>query len=206
MTMSTPYARTGRTNQTARTRAALIAATRQLLAEGASPTVERAADRAAVSRTTAFRYFPNQRALLAATYPQLEAESLLGTPAPADPLARLEAFAEQFMRHTLAFEPELRAQLRLALEPGPRPPAELPLRQGRGIAWLEDALSPLRGRLPAEELPRFVLAIRATRVLEALIGLTDVAGVPREQAVDIMRSSARTLVRAAIADAAPPRE
>ena len=110
------------------------------------------------------------------------------------------------MRHTLAFEPELRAQLRLALEPGPRPPGELPLRQGRGIGWLEDALSPLRGRIPAEELHRLVLAIRATLGIEALIWLTDVAGVPREQAVDIMRSSARTLLRAAIADAAPPRE
>ena len=75
--MSTPYERTGRTNQKARTRNALIAAARQLLTEGVSPTVERTADRAAVSRTTAFRYFPNQRALLAATYPQLEAESLL---------------------------------------------------------------------------------------------------------------------------------
>ena len=204
--MSTPYERTGRTNQKARTRNALIAAARQLLAEGISPTVERTADRAAISRTTAFRYFPNQRALLAATYPQLEAESLLGAPAPADPLARLEAFAEQFMRHTLAFEPELRAQLRLALDPGPRPPGELPLRQGRGIGWLEDVLSPLRGRIPVEELHRLVLAIRATLGIEALIWLTDVAGVSREQAVDIMRSSARTLLRAAIADAAPPRE
>src|SRR5262245_28408266 len=133
MTMSTPYERTGRTNQKARTRAALIAAARLLLAEGASPTVERAADRAAVSRTTAFRYFPTQRALLAATYPHIEAESLLAAPAPADPLARLEAFTERFTRHTLDHEPELRAQLRLALEPGPRPPGELPLRQGRGI-------------------------------------------------------------------------
>jgi hypothetical protein len=80
------------------------------------------------------------------------------------------------------------------------------MRQGRGIGWLEDALSPLRGRIPEEELHRLVLAIRATLGIEALIWLTDVAGVPREQAVDILRSSARTLLRAAIADAAPPFE
>ena len=49
-----------------------------------------------------------------------------------------------------------------------------------------------------------MLAIRATLGIEALIWLTDVAGVPREQAVDILRSSARTLLRAALADAAPP--
>jgi hypothetical protein len=51
--MSIPYEQTGRTNQKARTRAALLDATRALLAEGVSPTVEQAADRAAISRTSA---------------------------------------------------------------------------------------------------------------------------------------------------------
>jgi hypothetical protein len=36
------------------------------------------------------------------------------------------------------------------------------------------------------------------------VWLTDVGGVSREEAVDIMRSSGRTLLRSAIADAAPP--
>ena len=49
----------------------MVDATRELLAEGMAPTVEQAAERAAVSRTTAYRYFPNQRALLIASYPQL---------------------------------------------------------------------------------------------------------------------------------------
>jgi hypothetical protein len=40
MGMSTPYELTGRTHQKARTRAAMVAATRQLLAEGVAPTVE----------------------------------------------------------------------------------------------------------------------------------------------------------------------
>src|SRR5262249_61190042 len=130
-----------------------------------------------------------------------EAHPLVGARARAALPARLEAFAEQFMRHALPFEPELRAHLRLALEPGPRPPGELPLRQGRGIGWLEDALSPLRGRIPAEELHRLVLAIRATLGVEAPILLTDVAGVPPEQALDLMRSSAPTPFRAALAPA-----
>jgi len=45
----------------------MLAATRELLAEGVTPTVEQAAERAAISRTTAYRYFPNQRALLIAS-------------------------------------------------------------------------------------------------------------------------------------------
>lgn len=201
MDMSIPYEQTGRTHQKIRTRNALIAAARHLLAEGVTPTIERTADQAGVSRTTAFRYFPNQRALVVATYPQIEELSLLGGSPPADPVARLEAVTGELTRQILEFEPELRAQLRLSLEPGFRQANELPLRQGRGIGWIEEALGPLRKRIPEPDLRRLVLAIRATLGIEALVWLTDVAGVSRKQAVEIMRSSARTLLRSAIADA-----
>jgi len=82
MGMSIPYELRGRTHQKARTRNALITAARQLLAEGVTPRVEKTADRAGISRTTAFRYFPNQRALLIATYPQLAERSLFGGGGP----------------------------------------------------------------------------------------------------------------------------
>jgi AcrR family transcriptional regulator len=203
MRMSIPYEQTGRTQQKARTRKALISAARELLAEGATPTVERTADRAEVSRATAFRYFPNQRALLVATYPQLAEPSLLGAAADEDPMARLEAVTEELARQILEYEYELRAHLRLSLETAPTQSDELPLRQGRAIGWIDDALRPLEDRIPARDLHRLVLAIRATLGIEAMVWLTDVGGVSREQAVDIMRSSARTLLRSAISDAAP---
>src|SRR3712207_464264 len=104
--MDVPYLHTGRTNQKARTRDALIAAARQLLAEGVTPTVEEAAAEASVGRTTAYRYFPNSRALLAATFPQIEERSLLGPDPPEDPLARLEIMAENLTRQILEHEPE----------------------------------------------------------------------------------------------------
>jgi AcrR family transcriptional regulator len=203
MIMSIPYELTGRTQQKARTRKALIEAARHLLAEGTTPTVERTADRAEVSRATAFRYFANQRVLLVATYPHLEEASLLGAAAEEDPLVRLDAVTEELARRILEYEQELRAHLRLSLEPATALPDELPLRQGRAIGWIDDALSPLRDRMPARDLRRLVLAIRATLGIEALVWLTDVGGVSREEAVDIMRSSARTLLRSAVADAAP---
>jgi AcrR family transcriptional regulator len=202
--MSIPYELTGRTEQKARTRNALIAAARELLAEGVTPTVERAADRAAISRTTAYRYFKNHRALVVATYPELEAPSLLGAAAPTDPIARLDTVAEHFTRQILEHEPELRAQLRLSLEPTLPQPEALPLRQGRAIGWFEDALAPVRERMTDAEFRRLVLAVRATSGIEALVWLTDIAGLSRAEAVEIMRSSARTLVQSAIADGAPP--
>jgi AcrR family transcriptional regulator len=195
MGMSIPYELTGRTNQKARTRAALLDATRELLAEGLSPTVEQAADRAAISRTTAYRYFANQRALLTAVYPEIGESSLLNAEAPADPATRLELVIERFTRHVLEHEPALRAQLRLSLEPGFTKLDQLPFRKGRAIGWIEDALAPLRERMPASELRRLVLAIRATTGIEAFVWLTDVAGLPREEAVELMRSSARALLR-----------
>ena len=202
MNKSTPYELTGRTKQKSRTRAAMLAATRELLAEGATVTVELAAERAAISRTTAYRYFPNQRTLLLASYPGLDAQSLLGADAPSDAPARLELVTEAIGRQLLEREPEMRAMLRLSLETTPAHHDAMPLRTGRAIGWIEDALAPLRGELPAPELRRLVLAIRATLGIEPLVWLCDIAGLPREDAVALMRSSARTLLRAAMADAA----
>jgi AcrR family transcriptional regulator len=196
--MEVPYLHTGRTNQKARTRDALIAAARQLIAKGAAPTVEAAAAEASVGRTTAYRYFPNSRALLAAMVPELEMDSLLGADPPEDPLARLEIVAEGLTRQRLEYEPELRAQLRLALDGEPAGGGSLPLRRGRRIGWIGDALSPLEGRMPEGELRRLVYGIGATLGIESFVWLTDTAGLSREEAAQVMRSNARTLLRSAL--------
>lgn len=195
MSMSIPYEQTGRTNQKARTRDSLLAAARAMLAEGVSPTVEQAADRADISRTTAYRYFANQRALLTAVYPEIAERSLLEADAPIDPAARLEIVLERIAGHLLEHEPALRAQLRLSLEPGQPEPEQLPFRKGRAIGWIEDALSPLRAQMSEAEVHRLVLAIRATAGIEALVWLTDVAGLSRPEATALMRSSAQALLR-----------
>ncbi len=199
MSMSISYERTGRTRQKARTRAALLDAARELLARGRTPTVEEAAEAAGISRATAYRYFPNQRALLVAAHPEIEATALLGDDAPADPQERLDRTIGELIRITIGSEPELRTMLRLSLEPGPK--EELLLRQGRAIGWIEEALAPLRGRLSPSKLRRLVLAIRSACGIEALVWLTDVAGLSRRQAADLMRWSALALLRAALTEA-----
>jgi AcrR family transcriptional regulator len=198
MDMDVPYLHTGRTNQKLRTRDALIAAARRLLAKGVTPTVEEAAAEASVGRTTAYRYFPNSRTLLVATYPEIEMPSLLGPDPPEDPLARLEIVAEGQTRGLLEHELALRAHLRLTLEGEPVGSESLPLRRGRRIRWIEDALAPLRGWMPQRELRRLVYGIGATLGIEALVWLTDVGGLSREEAVEVMRSNARMLLRSAL--------
>jgi AcrR family transcriptional regulator len=196
--MSIPYEQTGRTRQKARTRNALVAAARQLMSSGTTPTVEQAADAADIARATAYRYFPNQRALLVATYPEIAAPSLLHGPGPTDPLERLDAVAESITRQIVEHEPELRAMLHLSLAPDPPERGELPLRQGRRIAWVADALAPLRGELPPRELDLLVKSIAAVLGVEVLVWYTDIAGLTRPQAVKLMRRSARALLQAAL--------
>ncbi len=198
MDMDVPYLHTGRTNQKARTRDALIAAARQLLARGVTPTLEEAAAEASIGRTTAYRYFPHSRALLAATFPEIEMRSLLGADPPEDPLARIEVVAESLTRRIIEHEPEYRTQLRLALEGEPAGGESLPLRVGRRIEWVEDALAPLRGRMPQPELRLLVYGIGATLGIEALVWLTDMGGLSREEATEVMRSNARTLLQSAL--------
>jgi AcrR family transcriptional regulator len=196
--MSIPYELTGRTQQKARTRNALTAAARELLASGATPTVEQAADAAEVARATAYRYFPNQRALLVATYPEIAEPSLLDAPGLDDPVDRLDAVAESITRQIVEHEPELRAMLRLSLAPDPAEHGELPLRKGRRITWVADALEPLRDQFPDRELDRLVRAIAAVLGIEVLVWYTDIAGLTRPQAVKLMRWSARALLQSAL--------
>src|SRR5688572_10472656 len=182
MGMSIPYELNGRIDQKRRTRDALVAAARELVARGETPTVEAAAEAASISRTTAYRYFPNQHALLVAAHPETGASTLLPENPPGDAASRLELVIDVFTRSLLENEAQQRTMLRLSLEADPVQRAQLPLRQGRGIKWIEEALAPLRAEIPESEVHRLTLAIRSATGVEAFVWLTDVAGLSRDDA------------------------
>ena len=197
MSMSIPYELNGRIGQKRRTRDALIAAARALVATGATPTVEAAAEAASISRTTAYRYFPNQRALLVAAHPETGAASLLPVDPPGDAATRLDLVVDAFTRSILDNEAQQRTMLRLSLEASPVERAQLPLRQGRAIKWIEEALTPLRDEMSEADVHRLTLAIRSATGIEALVWLTDVAGLSRHEARELMRWSASALLQSA---------
>ena len=201
---SAEYEETGRTAQKRRTRDALIAAARELVACGATPTLDQVASRASISRTTAYRYFPNQRALLAAAHPETATRSLLPQDPPDDAGERLSIVIAAFTQLVVETEAQQRTMLRLSLQPDQAGQGSLPLRQGRGIPWIAEALEPLDATLNSEQLHQLALAIRSTTGIEALVWLTDVAGLDRSQATHLMRWAAQALLHSAVNWAPPP--
>jgi AcrR family transcriptional regulator len=198
---SIPYEQVGRTQQKHRTRNALIAAARELVAAGSTPTVEAAAAAAGISRSTAFRYFPNQRSLLVAAHPEIKASSLLPPDVPDDPAARFKAVIQAFTQLVADTEAQQRTMLRMSLEPDAAE-HDLPLRKGRAIGWIEEALHPLQGRVSAEELRRLVLAVRSATGIEARVWLIDIAGLTGEEATELIRWTAWAIYRSALEEAA----
>jgi len=181
-----------------------VTAARSMVAAGVTPTIEQAAAAAEVSRPTAYRYFPNQRALLSAAHPETAAASLLPTNPPTDVAERLAAVIDAFTTLIIETEDQQRTMLRLALEADPAERAGLPLRQGRAIGWIEEALAPLHDELPAESVHRLAIAIRSAVGIEALSWLLDVAKLPQAEAVRLMKWSAQSLLAAALAGSTPP--
>jgi AcrR family transcriptional regulator len=196
--MRRPYEATGRTEQKLRTRQALVDATRALLSQGETPRVEDAAERARISRTTAYRYFPNQRALLLAAQPQLQPDTLLGSDAPSDPVSRLDAFMAAFTRYNFQWEAQLRTALRLSLDTRKADDEPPLLRRGRAIGWIEDALTPMRQSRPDVDVHRLAVAIRSATGIESLVWLQDIAGQSRDEAAETVRRTAQALLAAAL--------
>lgn len=202
--MSTPYELGGRSAQKQRTRDALVAAARELVAGGVTPSVEEAAAAARISRTTAYRYFPTKRALLLAAHPEVAARSMLPPDPPEDTATRLDLVVDRFTAMIVDTEAQQRTMLRLSLEEDETERGPLPLRQGRAIAWISEALEGLRSQLSDEELHRLVLSVRAATGIEALVWLTDIGGLSRDEAVALMRWSAQALLDRAIGGSPPP--
>jgi AcrR family transcriptional regulator len=196
--VSTAYEASGRTRQKQRTRDALVAAARELIAlDGTAPTVEQAAAAASISRTTAYRYFPSQKSLLVAAHPETGTTSMLPPDAGDDPEERLLAAVRRFHELILSTEAQQRIMLRLSLEPDVTA-EDLPLRQGRAVGWFEDALSVLSPRLGEEEVRRLAVAVRSAVGVESLVWLVDVAGLTRDEAAVLMQGTARALLQQAL--------
>lgn len=196
----------GRVAQRRRTREAILSATKRLLADGHTPSIDEIAADADVSRRTIYMYFPTVDQLLVdATSGQLAehtVEPLLASPdLGIDPLDRVDALA----RSLLALAPEglplARRMLRLTVDT--EMPADSPRRGYRRMEWISRVLEPLRGRLDDEQFERLSSALAIVLGWEAMIVLRDSRGLDQADEERVIRWAARVLVTAMLDEIGP---
>lgn len=190
---------TGRANQKARTRKAIVDACRELTRSGAELTMPDVARAAMVSEATAYRYFPDLASLLGeAIADQLPtaAEALEPVADSADPVARVAAVTEFLLRHVLSRQGVVRALIAATVVRPGQPNA----RPGLRFGLIEQALAPLAqssGAVDPENLAQLKRDLAVVVSAEALFSLTDLHGLDPEQAIRSIVHTATTLTRAA---------
>ena len=192
----------GRAAQRRRTRAAIVAATRELVAEGKTPSIDEIAVAADVSRRTIYMYFPTvDQLLLDATVALLSEATIDAALDPddddGDVIARVDALAEKMVELAPETLPLGRKIIRLTVD---APTAERERRGYRRVEWIERAVEPLRDRVTVEQYDRLVSALSLVIGWEAMVVLRDVRGLDAEREADVIRWASRVLVEATISD------
>src|SRR5260370_16099284 len=89
-------------------------------------------------------------------------------------------------------EAQQRTMLRLSLEADTAERDALPLRQGRAIAWIAEALDGVRGDLSDQPSRPPPLSIRATIAIEAIVWPVDLPALSMNAPITLTRWSAHT--------------
>lgn len=187
----------GRTAQKLRTRQALMDTAVELLKAGRRPTVSAVADQAGVSRATAYRYFPSQDLMLSEATVRAAVDAADGMqpvrPATASPREMAAAVTRQAGQFSLDHEERLRTSLRLSLDP--HSGYQRPGRRGRLVGEIVAAAG---DRLDPPARARLWAALHLVLGIDPIIVLTDIAGIDRAKALDVLEWVAATLVEAAM--------
>lgn len=203
--MSRVNLKNGRSNQKLRTRRALLDAAHHLVSEGHRPTLAGVAEKALVSRATAYRYFPNLDALLL----EVLLDRKVATPeqilenAKGEDAAERAALVHDFL-HQLVAENE--QQFRLFLKASMEQwldfskDSDTPLRSARRIPMLNLALEPERAKLDDDTFEKLLYALSAMVSIESFIALTDVCQIEPERGREIMRWAIKLLIKASVHD------
>ena len=192
---------TGRANQKARTRMAIVGAARELIQTGQPVTMPAVARAALVSEPTAYRYFPDLLSLLAEAFAGLwpdPEQALRPVAGSSDPAERIAYATEFLFRHVLAYQGAVRAMIAATITR----PELAHARPGLRFGLIDHALAPLRDTLAVTDpdaFGRLRLDLAVAVSAEALFTLTDLCGLTSEQAMASATRTARTLTTAAIA-------
>lgn len=192
---------TGRANQKQRTRTAIVAAARSLVTSGAEITMPAVAQAALVSEATAYRYFPDLPSLLRealeGVWPS-PAEALEPVAGSDDPVERIGYATEYLLRHVQAYQHTVRAMIAASITK----PGDAALRPGQRFGLIDYALAPLEDTTARQDPAGFAALKHALALVvsaEALFTLTDLVGLPADEAIACAAAAARTITAAALA-------
>ncbi len=194
----TSQAGSERINQKRRTRAALLLAARELLGEGKTPSFQEIADRADISRATAYRYYSDLDVLLqeaaldgiATRIDRLRVNSPDDATVPID--ERVARTVARIIDMVLENEALFRVYLRGVIVGDEREP-----RGARRVRWIAEALG---GALPPPAADRVVQAISLLTGIETVIVTRDVLGLDAAQTRELVVWTARAILSAALRD------
>lgn len=196
-----------RANQKRRTRQALLDAALALRDEGSNPTFAEVAERALVSRATAYRYFSSVEALLSETITEIAMRPLEHVyRAGDDPVQAIGRAAGEINQILLGDEVGLHVMERsfmtvwLENERDSRPP-----RPGRRMLYIGPIVDALKDKLPPPARKRLAQALVMVMGTEAALALLDIAGASTEDALSASVWAAQALVKQACAEAATAR-
>jgi len=192
----------GRVNQKQRTRTAIVDAARDLIGTGAEVTMPAVARTALVSEATAYRYFPDLVSLLREavdrTWPS-PAEALAPVAQSDDPVERIAFATEHLLRHVQRYQSAVRAMISASIVR----PGSAAMRPGLRFGLIDQALAPLEatmGEQQPEALRQLKQDLAVVMSAEALFTLTDLSGLPPDDAIASAVRTARTITAAALAD------
>ena len=192
----------GRVNQKLRTRQALIEAAVALRDEGHQPTVAQAAERAKVSRATAYRYFPTVEALISETAADRDMPPLERVWRPGDdPVKGIGLAANALNKLLLGDEVGLHVMERSFMTVWLENESHEPLRPGRRLSYIEPIVDSMKDVLAPRARKRLKQALSIVMGTEALIAVRDISGASLEESLDASAWAARALVRQALAEA-----
>jgi len=178
----------------------------RLMQEGFIPSVSDVAEAAEVSRATAYRYFPSQATMVQAVVDEALGPILAWRSGLGDPDQRVsELFTFAFPR-MLEYEATHRAALSQALDQWTRRQAgtlgsEARIVRGNRRGLLRDALEPLSKEVSRQTFDRLTQSLSLVFGVEAIIVLKDIYGMEDNEVRDVALWAARSLVRAAKAEA-----
>lgn len=177
-----------------------------LMQRGLVPSVSDVAEAAAVSRATAYRYFPSQAAMIQAAVDEALGPILDWSSDSGEAEERVAALIEFAYPRIEAHEATHRATLLLALDQWRRRQAgtlgtEPPVQRGNRRELLREAIAPLRSRLGPARFDRLTQSLSLIFGAEALVVLKDIWGLDGEQARRVAVWAALALVRAATTEA-----